>query len=60
MEAFGLFFDHPFGIYDDLPDPYRAAQQYELFVDLDEESGEAFERALAEALLALNVADRAA
>jgi len=64
VEAFGLFFDHPFGFYDDLSDPYRAARQYELFVDLDEEeadeAGEAFELALAETLLALNVADRAA
>ncbi len=62
VEAFGLFFDHAFGFYDDLEDPYHARRQYELFVDLEREEGgaeaEALEQALFKALLRFDLADR--
>lgn len=36
-QSFDFDFDHPFGSYDHLKDPYRAKERYELFADMDEE-----------------------
>lgn len=36
-DAFGFDFDHAFGFYNDLKNPYRSSESYELFADLEEE-----------------------
>ncbi|MCX6641222.1 MAG: hypothetical protein NTW14_12225 [bacterium] len=38
VESFNFDFDHAFGFYDDLTNPYQAKEGYELFADLHEES----------------------
>ena len=68
VEAFGLFPDHAFGFYDNLEDPYRSRQQYELFVDLEKEeiepealaAEEALDRAVFMALARLDLGDKLA
>ena len=68
--AFGFDFDHAFGFFDNLKNPYRAKERYELFADLEEdledlEEGEleevigaALDEALEEELGTLSEAER--
>lgn len=42
-DAFGFDFDHAFGFYDNLRNPYRSEVRYELFVDLEVQEAEAAE-----------------
>ena len=39
VEAFDFDFDHAYGFYNDLKDPYRASMAYELFYDLNPKGG---------------------
>lgn len=45
-EAFDFNFDHAFGFYDRLKDPYGSSERYELFADMDEEDLEDMDEAL--------------
>ena len=36
VKRFGFYFDHPFGFYDNLNDPFKSKVIYELFTDLDD------------------------
>jgi hypothetical protein len=37
-EAFDFDFDHAFGFFDNLKNPYRSQEKYELFADMDDEA----------------------
>jgi hypothetical protein len=39
-EVFGFDFDHAFGFYDNLKNPYRSKEVYELFTDMEEDPNE--------------------
>ncbi|RIH89477.1 IS1096 element passenger TnpR family protein [Calidithermus roseus] len=39
-DAFGFSFDHAFGFYNKLKNPYDSSESYELFSDLEEEEGD--------------------
>jgi hypothetical protein len=39
-KVFGFDFDHAFGFYDNLKDPYRSKEFYELFTDMGEDPNE--------------------
>lgn len=40
IEAAGFEFDHAFGFYDNLKNPYRSKEEYTLFADMGEEAKE--------------------
>lgn len=42
-DAFGFDFDHAFGFYDNLHNPYQSEARYELFVDLEAEEAQGTE-----------------
>lgn len=61
--AFGFDFDHAFGFFDNLKNPYNARERYELFVDLEEDLDEgeledAFNAALEEEFGDVSEAER--
>ena len=39
-DAYGFDFDHAFGFFDNLKNPYNSRERYELFTDLEEEDSE--------------------